>query len=204
MSGAGAAAVCLASASPRRRALLRQLGIECVVAPADVDESPRPGEEAAAHALRLALAKARRVWAQAGGPGARPVVAADTVVSAGGQLLGKPLDLADCQRMFALYSGRWHEVLTAVAVVSAAGEDSALSRSEVSFRVVGPDEVEAYWRSGEPADKAGGYAIQGRAAAFIRELRGSYSGVMGLPLFEVAQLLRAHGVSVPAGGEVHR
>jgi len=200
MSGTEMAAVCLASASPRRRELLGQLGIGCVAVPADVDESPRAGEEAAAHVLRLARAKARQVWARAGGPGARPVVAADTVVSAGGQLLGKPRDLADCQRMFALYSGRTHEVLTAVAVISPAGEDTALSRSEVSFRVVEPAEVEAYWRTGEPADKAGGYAIQGLAAAFIRDLRGSYSGVVGLPLFEVAGLLRAHGVVVPGGG----
>lgn len=190
--------VYLASASPRRRELLAQIGIDCLVMPADIDESLLPGEGVEAYALRLAGAKARRVWERVRTPAPRPVVAADTVVIAGADVLGKPAGLDDCRRMLGRLSGTVHEVLTAVAVVSAAGESSAVSRSQVRFRPLAPEEIDAYWRSGEPAGKAGGYAIQGRAAVFIRELRGSYSGVMGLPLFETAQLLAAHGLRVLA------
>lgn len=190
--------VYLASASPRRRELLAQIGIDCLVMPADIDESQLPGEGVEAYALRLAGAKARRVWERVRTPAPRPVVAADTVVIAGADVLGKPAGLDDCRRMLGRLSGAVHEVLTAVAVVSAAGETAAVSRSQVRFRPLAPEEIDAYWRSGEPAGKAGGYAIQGRAAVFIRELRGSYSGVMGLPLFETAQLLAAHGLRVLA------
>lgn len=190
--------VYLASASPRRRELLAQIGIDCLVMPADIDESLLPGEGVEAYVARLAGAKARRVWERVQTPAPRPVVAADTVVVAGAEVLGKPAGLDDCRRMLGRLSGAVHEVLTAVAVVSAAGETAAVSRSQVAFRPLAAAEIDAYWRSGEPADKAGGYAIQGRAAVFIRELRGSYSGVMGLPLFETAQLLAAHGLRVLA------
>lgn len=194
-------AVYLASASPRRRELLAQIGIRCEIVPTDVEERERPGEEARVYVLRLALAKARWARQQLGDrPGV--VVAADTAVHAGGRILGKPRDLADCQRMFSRYSAGGHEVLTAVAVMSRQGESTAISHSEVHFRHVEPAEVEAYWKSGEPVDKAGGYAIQGLGAIFIRSLHGSYSGVMGLPLFETAGLLAAHGIRVPAGMEI--
>ncbi|CAG0940981.1 dTTP/UTP pyrophosphatase [Gammaproteobacteria bacterium] len=198
MTHTGEPAVYLASASPRRRQLLAQIGIDCVAMAADLDESLHPGECVEAYVGRLAAAKARRVWEQVRAVAPRPVVAADTVVVAGAEVLGKPADQADCRRMLARLSGTVHEVLTAVTVVSAAGESSALSRSQVAFRPLAPAEIDAYWRSGEPADKAGGYAIQGRAAIFIEELRGSYSGVMGLPLFETARLLAGHGVQVLA------
>lgn len=201
MTTAGLQSVYLASASPRRRELLAQIGIGCAVRPAGIDESTRPGEAAEAYVLRLALAKAALVWEQVARVAPRPVVAADTAVVMGGELLGKPAGLADCRRMLGLLSGAVHEVFTAVAVISAAGSSSAVSRSEVAFRPLAPAEIEAYWHTGEPADKAGGYAIQGRGAVFVRELRGSYSGVMGLPLFETAALLAAHGLGILAAPE---
>jgi len=199
MRRAGEPAVCLASASPRRRELLAQIGIGCVVAPADVDETVQAGEAVEAYVLRLARAKARLVWEQPGRRPPGPVLAADTAVAIGGEVLGKPVDLADCRRMLGRLSGAVHEVLTAVAVISGAGETTAVSRSEVAFRALRPAEIDAYWQTGEPADKAGGYAIQGLGAVFIRDLRGSYSGVMGLPLYETARLLSGHGVAALAG-----
>jgi len=122
------------------------------------------------------------------------VLAADTAVVIDGGIIGKPADRADGERMLLRLSGRTHEVLTAVALRSAHALNSRLSRSEVTFRHIGEGEARAYWETGEPADKAGGYAIQGRAAVFVAHLRGSYSGVMGLPLFETAELLEQAGV----------
>jgi septum formation protein len=189
----------LASASPRRRALLAQIGLACEVLPADVDERVRPGEAPGDYVRRLALAKARAARAQAGNGGA-PVLAADTAVVIGGEILGKPASEADGARMLRRLSGATHQVLTAVAVISARGESLALSASEVEFRELTDAEIAAYWRSGEPVDKAGGYAVQGLGAVFIRALRGSFSGVVGLPLFETAALLAEHGIAVPATG----
>ena len=188
----------LASASPRRRELLSQIGIDWRIVSGEVDESGIAGESAADYVTRLALAKARHAWRRSE---RAPVVAADTAVVAAGEILGKPRDEGDCTRMLDLLSGTVHQVYTAVAVISAGGESSALSVSEVAFRDISPAEIAAYWRSGEPADKAGGYAIQGLGAIFVRDLRGSYSGVMGLPLFETAALLRSHGVSLPGAPE---
>jgi len=125
-----------------------------------------------------------------------PIVAADTSVVLAGEVLGKPRDRADGLAMLARLSGRTHQVLSAVAVRTAAGMQEALSLSEVRFRKIAPHEAEAYWRTGEPLDKAGGYAIQGHAAIFVEHLAGSYSGVMGLPLFETAELLHDAGVSL--------
>jgi septum formation protein len=122
------------------------------------------------------------------------VLGADTAVVAGGVILGKPADCADAERMLALLSARTHEVLTAVALAADDGVLSHLSRSEVSFREITPAEARDYWNTGEGRDKAGGYAIQGYGAVFVSGLRGSYSGVMGLPLYETAQLLRSAGV----------
>lgn len=182
----------LASASPRRRELLRQLGIDCVVRPADVDESIRPRELPAEYVRRVAVEKACAVAASLAEP-AVLVLAADTAVVHEGDILGKPCDRADALQMLARLSGSCHEVYTQVALVR--GEDcrDALSRSEVRFRPIAASEAEAYWATGEPVDKAGAYAIQGLGAMFIESLRGSYSGVMGLPLFETARLLRAFG-----------
>jgi septum formation protein len=199
MSAATAPLVCLASASPRRRALLAQIGVAHVVAGADIDEAVLPGERAADYVLRMARAKALAVRAQSA---ALPVLAADTTVLIDEVICGKPHDEAAGVAMLERLSGRVHQVLTAVAL--AAGETVAvrLSSSEVRFRTLSRAECRAYWRSGEARDKAGGYAVQGYAAVFIEHLAGSYSGVMGLPLFETAQLLTAAGVPLaPPHGE---
>lgn len=188
----------LASASPRRRELLSQLGLTYEVVPADVDESQLPDETPADYVVRLARFKAETAAARLGRP-AKPVLGADTAVVVEGEVLGKPRDRAQGLAMLAKLSGRQHEVLSAVALWSARGVTSALSLSRVRFRDIPAAEVRAYWDTGEPADKAGGYGIQGRGAVFVKELTGSYSGVMGLPLYETAELLRAAGVEVLAG-----
>ncbi|HEC15343.1 MAG TPA: septum formation inhibitor Maf [Sedimenticola sp.] len=185
----------LASRSPRRRELLNQIGVRHEVVSVDVDESLRSGEAPAEYVIRLALEKARAARAAVGAGPAVPVLAADTAVVVDDEILGKPRGRDHALAMMARLSGRRHEVLTGVALV---GKKTAsrLSVSHVSFRPVGPDEALAYWHSGEPADKAGGYAIQGLGALFVSRLEGSYSGVMGLPLFETAELLLAAGVGL--------
>lgn len=195
--------IVLASASPRRRELLAQLGVAHEVQAMDLDETPLPGETPVALAQRLARAKA--VAGRAAGDGTRPVLGADTVVVVDGVALGKPLDRADALRMLAGLSGREHQVVTAVAVatpraVAAAAADvvEALSITTVRMRAISAQEAEAYWQTGEPQGKAGAYAIQGLGAAFIEHIQGSYSGVMGLPLYETAALLQA--VATPLGG----
>ncbi|MDX1497177.1 MAG: Maf family protein [Salinisphaeraceae bacterium] len=195
------ASVLLASASPRRAALLAQLGIACDVAPQDIDETRRPAEPLTEFVQRLAIEKARSAWHVAE---IRPVIGADTVVCVGGDSLGKPRDRDHALAMLRQLSGQTHEVLTAVAVVCAGQEHRVLSRSQVQFRAIGADEALAYWDTGEPADKAGGYAIQGLGAVFVASLEGSYSGVMGLPLFETAELLGRVGLPVlgTTGNEV--
>lgn len=187
--------VYLASASPRRRALLTQIGIDCQLLATDVHETPRHGEGPADMVCRLALLKLR-AGLSVRGPHAVPVLAADTTVSLSGEVFGKPLDEADGRRMLQRLSGRTHKVYTAVAAGDGRRERVELSCTEVSFRPLGEAEIGRYWRSGEPLGKAGGYAIQGIAAAFIPAIRGSYSGVMGLPLFETARLLEAFGLPV--------
>jgi septum formation protein len=188
-----AAFVYLASASPRRRELLAGIGVQCEVVAAAVDEAVLPGEAAETYVCRLALAKVRAAGER---QPVAPVVGADTAVVVDGQILGKPADGADARRMLALLSGRSHDVWSAVAVVSPAGESVLASRTEVLFRPISGQEAADYWHSGEPADKAGAYAIQGLGALFVREIRGSYSGVVGLPLFETAGLLARHGVDL--------
>ena len=196
-----AAVVILASASPRRTDLLTQLGVAHRVVPAHVDERRAPGESVEACVRRLATSKALEVQvalAAVGGSAAAvelAVLGADTAVVVDDELLGKPRDRADALAMLARLSGRWHQVLSAVALASANGLQCILSRSEVRFRTLQARECGAYWDSGEPRDKAGAYAIQGLGAVFVEELRGSYSGVVGLPLFETAQLLAAAGVA---------
>jgi len=184
----------LASASPRRRELLAQIGVGCRVVSAAVDERPRPGEAAGAYALRLAAAKVHAV--QDSAPGGLPVLGADTVVEVDGELLGKPAGREQGLAMLEKLAGRAHRVHSGVVLRSAAGEQDRLSVSTVWFRALSAAERQAYWESGEPLGKAGGYAIQGRAAVFIRRLEGSYSGVMGLPLFETAELLRGAGIEL--------
>jgi septum formation protein len=185
--------VYLASGSPRRRELLMQIGVPFQVLATAVDESVLPGETAADYVTRLARAKAwagRRIGA--GAP--QPVLAADTTVVLDGRILGKPRDRADGMEMLLALAARTHEVLTAVAVAAAGEIEWRLCRSEVTLRTVTAAEAHAYWETGEPHDKAGGYAVQGRAAVFITRLVGSYSGVMGLPLYETAELLLAAGI----------
>lgn len=179
----------LASGSPRRRELLAQLGIAFAVLPAPaVDETPRPGEDPAALVQRLARAKAA-AGLRVAPPGAR-VLGADTEVALDGRVFGKPHDEAAGVAMLLELAGRTHQVLSAVALAGADGTVVALSVSQVSFRPIDAAEARAYWASGEPADKAGGYAIQGRGAAFVERLAGSYTGVVGLPVFETLALLR--------------
>ncbi|HEY4873919.1 MAG TPA: nucleoside triphosphate pyrophosphatase [Steroidobacteraceae bacterium] len=189
--------LCLASASPRRRALLAQIGVAHVVRAADIDEAPLAQETPRDYVARVAAAKACAIRRADAG---LPVLAADTIVVIDGTMFGKPDDRAHGLAMLASLSGRSHEVLSAVALADARGVAIAVSASAVRFRTLSADECQAYWDSGEPHDKAGAYAIQGLAAAFIESLHGSYSGVMGLPLFETAALLRAAGV--PYGHKV--
>ena len=186
----------LASNSPRRRELLDQIGVSFRVLPVDVDEAPQPDEDAAALVQRLALDKARAGRKDLPAHDRRPVLGADTLVLCEGRILGKPHARDAGIQMLAELSDKVHEVLTAVALVDNQREQVELSRSQVRFRAIAPSEAAAYWDSGEPADKAGGYAIQGLGAVFVAELIGSYSGVMGLPLFETARLLDEFGIEV--------
>jgi septum formation protein len=184
--------ITLASSSPRRRHLLEMLGIAHEVIPADVDERPRPGEEPEVMAVRLAAEKARSVWQR---HPERPVLAADTVVVIGEEILGKPRDEADAQRMLALLSGRDHRVITAVALATPAGE--ILQQCDVTrvwFRSLTPELIEAYVATGEPLDKAGSYGVQGVGAVLVERVEGDFFGVMGLPLRLVVSLLEAAGM----------
>lgn len=198
--------VILASASPRRTELLLQIGVSHRVVPAQIDERRAAGEPIENCVRRLAKSKALEVQvALAAVAGATTAVAfavlgADTAVVIDDDLLGKPRDRADALAMLARLSGRWHQVLSAVALASPNGMQCTVSRSEVRFRTLSERECALYWDSGEPCDKAGAYAIQGLGAAFVQELRGSYSGVVGLPLFETARLLAEAGV--PLWGSV--
>ena len=187
-------ALVLASASPRRRELLNQIGVEHRVAPVDLDESRGAGEAPPEYVVRLARDKAEAGWQRLADREREVVLAADTAVVLGDDILGKPRDRADGLAMLLQLSGRTHQVLTAVALRDAGGVVSQLSESLVTFRPISRDEAEQYWATGEPRDKAGAYAIQGRAAVFIERIEGSYSGVMGLPLFETARLLGAAGL----------
>jgi septum formation protein len=191
--------VYLASRSPRRRELLSQIGVRFHLLlfrarpgePAEVDENPLEGEAPDAYVVRLARAKAeagwRRMLQRNLPPG--PVLAADTTVAIEGRICGKPASRDEATAMLRTFSGRAHEVLTAVALKHHDWVESALSRSEVRFKRMSEEEIAQYVASGECDDKAGAYAIQGRAARYVAELRGSYSGVMGLPLYETGQLL---------------
>jgi septum formation protein len=190
----------LASQSPRRRDLLQQIGVRHAVLEVAVDETPLPREAPAEYVLRLALAKARAGHALRP---ERPVLGADTAVVVDDSILGKPADRADAIAMLGRLGGREHRVLTAVALVGER-EETRLSVSHVRFRPLAAGEAAAYWATGEPADKAGGYAVQGLGALFVESLSGSYSGVMGLPLFETGELLRRAGISPLEGSASHR
>ena len=183
--------VCLASVSPRLRELLAQIGVPHTVVAAHVDESLLAGESPREYVARLARLKATTVR---GRGEALPVLAADTSVVLDGIVYGKPADRAEGLAMLEALAGRTHEVLTAVALANERGVALRVNSSSVRFRAIERAELEAYWETGEPRDKAGGYAIQGYGAVFVAGLSGSYSGVMGLPLDEAAELLRAAGI----------
>jgi septum formation protein len=199
MAAATPPLLCLASASPRRRELLAQLGVPHVLAVPDIDERVLTGESAADYVVRMARAKARIVhpWGEG-----LPVLAADTTVLIDERICGKPANAEDGIAVLLQLSGRSHEVLTAVALAARGEVNHRLSRSVVHFRHLSLTEAIAYWNTGEPQDKAGSYAVQGHGAAFVEHLSGSYSGVMGLPLFETAELLAAAGISYWRGNAV--
>jgi len=182
----------LASASPRRQELLEMLGIDLIIEPSGIDESHRPGESAREHALRLSLEKARDISVKY--PGLW-VLGADTIVVVDGQVLGKPEGKQDAREMLIKLSGREHVVITAFALVfrQTGVEYSQAVESRVTFNHLDEDELQWYLGTGEPYDKAGAYAVQGKAAAFIKEICGSHTNVIGLPLSEVVEALRKTG-----------
>jgi len=197
--------VYLASQSPRRRDLLRQIGLAPIILPLrnapgrmDVDETPLPEEKALDYVQRLARAKGESALKALSGRRLvpMPIITADTTVTLDGAILGKPANTEEAAAMLRRYSGRSHTVLTAVGVACKGEIQVAVSESEVSFKPLTEAEIAAYIDTREPFDKAGGYGIQGHAAVFVERISGSYSGVMGLPLYETAELLRGVGFSV--------
>jgi len=191
--------VILASQSPRRRDLLTLVGIEHEVRPADIDERVLPGEKPDVHPERLARGKAAALASRAAGTGDFVVVAADTIVVIDGQILGKPADAADAQRMLQRLAGRTHAVYTGVAVARDGRTVSGVERVEVTFRPLDDEEIAAYVATGEPMDKAGSYGIQGFGATIVERIDGDYFAVMGLPLVRLVALLRAVGVRYEFG-----
>ena len=198
----------LASRSPRRRELLLQIGVrfepllfrEGQRQDEDTDEAVRAGEQPDDYVRRVTRLKAEAAWKRVvmrRGLQRKPVLAADTTVALGGEILGKPVDRADADRILRTLSGTQHRVLTAVAVAFEARLELTVSESLVTFAILDEARIAAYVESGEPFDKAGAYAIQGRAGTFVSRLEGSYTGVMGLPLYETAELLRKFGIVVP-------
>ncbi len=185
--------ILLASASPRRMALLEQIGIAYRVSAVEVDEQPLPNERPECYVQRVAEAKAAAV--KQGYSGCLPVLSADTAVVLDGHIMGKPRCEQHAVQMLSALSGRTHQVYSAVSLWHDIHRQS-LSITEVSFREISRQEMHAYWHTGEPADKAGAYAIQGFGAVFVRSICGSFSGVMGLPLFETAELLIKAGIEL--------
>lgn len=187
--------LCLASASPRRRELLAQIGVGPItVQPVDVDESPQGDESPAAYVERLARHKAQVGAAMI--EHALPVLGGDTAVVLKQQILGKPAHFEQAREMLRQLSGKTHEVLSGVAVTGPAGVQSAVVTTRVRFRHLSDSEIERYWATGEPCDKAGAYGIQGLGSVFIQDIRGSYSAVVGLPLYETARLLSIQHIPV--------
>lgn len=185
--------IILASASPRRRELLDQIGVSYRVHVADIDETPLIDEPPEAYVVRIAAAKSQQVHQQM--PESIPVLSADTTVVLDGVIMGKPTDKVDGVRMLSKLSGATHEVYSAVSL-RAEQHWQALSITQVTFRTLSACEIEAYWQTGEAKDKAGAYALQGRAGQFVEYIAGSYSGVVGLPLFETSNLLTKAGIKL--------
>lgn len=184
----------LASASPRRRELLDQIGVQFDISPAEICEDPLPNELPPAYTARLAQEKAQIVLARQAQPCV--VLGSDTTVSIDGDILGKPADEADAVRMLMRLSGRVHEVITAVALCTRQGCDLRVVTSRVEFIPYDEALCRRYWRTGEPRDKAGAYGIQGAAGLLVKHIEGSYSAIVGLPLCETAELLSAHGIAL--------
>ena len=186
--------IILASASPRRRELLNQIGVDYMIWPVVIDESPLENEAPHDYARRIAAEKSAEGWRQTAHLGL-PVLAADTAVVLNGVIMGKPRDKEDALSMLRQLSGRTHQVFSAVSLRSRE-HGEALNITEVAFRAITEQEILTYWATSEPVDKAGGYAIQGLGSVFVRSISGSFSGVVGLPLFETAELLSKQGVKV--------
>lgn len=186
-------ALVLASASPRRVELLKQIGISPIVHPVDIDETPGQGEVVTDLVARLAKEKAQQGAIET--ENKHPVIGSDTVGLLDGNVLLKPVDYADAEAMLLNMSNRWHEIHTAVALIYQEKCYQITAISRVKFRKISCEEIERYWQTGEPQDKAGAYAVQGLAAVFIERIEGSYSGIMGLPLFETAQLMHEADLS---------
>ncbi|SEK95503.1 septum formation protein [Colwellia chukchiensis] len=183
----------LASQSPRRKALLQQLGYNFTCMPADIDESVLAGECPEPYVARLALAKAQAVAKQS--PVNTVVLGSDTSVVFAEHILGKPDSFVDCQRMLTMLSGNTHQVITAIAAVKDQQSEVVLVKTAVDFKPLSEQEITRYWQTGEPQDKAGAYGIQGIGGQFVTQIQGSYSAVVGLPLYETARLLTAFGVT---------
>lgn len=183
--------ITLASSSPRRRELLDQIQVSYSVLPVDIDESHISGETAEQFVTRLALEKARSGYKASS---LIPALGSDTIVIFEHQILGKPKNRQDALNMLQMLSGKIHQVMTAVAICNGETEHCVISTSEVEFAQIDDQQAEAYWETGEPVDKAGGYGIQGIAAQFIKNIKGSYSGIMGLPLYETVELLKLAGI----------
>ena len=190
--------VVLASASPRRTALLKQMNIAHKIHPADIDESPRLNETPQALVTRLAAEKAQAVKAQLEArhsmTAGTVILASDTLIAFEGQSVGKPIDKADSKKILRMLSGKQHEVLTAISALSDSQQQTQVITTSVTFAALTDEQIDAYWETGEPADKAGSYAIQGLGGEFVVSINGSASAVIGLPLYETRQLLNAFGV----------
>lgn len=188
----------LASRSPRRAELLQQIGLNFTVLPSDIDETPLLNELSHEYVVRLAAEKAQACFAklQMDQADLYPVLAADTTVSVDGRILGKPQDDADAFQMLSSLAGRWHEVHTGIAVATTTGVKTAISTTRVEMPKLSDEKILAYVATGEPSDKAGAYGIQGLASTIIKRIEGSYSGVMGLPIYETAMLLEQAGIRV--------
>lgn len=184
----------LASASPRRKALLDQIGVKCSVKPVDICEDVRDAELATDYVERLAIEKAQACFALT--DGTKAVLGSDTTVVLDGKIMGKPADRDEAVETLSRLSGHTHQVLTAVAIVTEEQTRSVVVTTDVRFRRISLDECEAYWQSGEPQDKAGSYGIQGFGAVFVEEIKGSYSAVVGLPLTETAEMLVQAGIRI--------
>jgi len=191
--------IILASASPRRQQLLSQIGVNCHIHPVTIDETPQPAESPIDYVQRMATEKAESCFQQLIGTThapLRPILAADTSVILAGQIFGKPTNMTEAYAMLSQLSGQTHQVLTAISIKTEQIHEQRISQTMVTFRRLSQAEIQGYWQTGEPEGKAGAYAIQGLASIFVRSIEGSFSGVVGLPLFETAELLAKQGINL--------